>query len=496
MALPLVTIVGRPNVGKSSLLNMLARRRISIVDPTAGVTRDRIQTVCEHDGVYFEVVDTGGYGIVDRDDLNAEVEQQIRFAVNAASLILFTVDAKDGLMPLDQAVAGWLREAKRPVLVLANKVDAPDTAVEMGDFHRLGFGEPLQVSAVHRRGEEQLKDWIVTRLRDSGELEKPGETVMKIAIVGRQNVGKSTMINALAGQGRVIVSEIPGTTRDAIDVRFEQDGRTYLAIDTAGLKKRSKSSGDDIDFYSYHRAQLSVRRADVVLLLIDATADISQVDKQLGAYIASQFKPCIIVVNKWDLAKTEASTDDYGEYLSKTLRGLSYAPIAFTTASKARNVQAVVDLAMNLFKQSRTRVGTGQLNAALKEIMSINLPKAKHGSGEVKIMYATQVASSPPTVVLFVNDPARVTPTFERFIIGRFRELLPFAEVPIRLLFRSRRSMGKMSKGQPPAPADRPRPVRQGEESRAARVAKPKRTKGGRAAGRKQANQIRRRSKS
>lgn len=439
MPLPMVAIVGRPNVGKSSLLNMLAGRRISIVDPTAGVTRDRIAAVIEHDGAYFELVDTGGYGIVDRDDLGEQVEQQIRYAVDQAVMILFVVDAREGFVPLDQAVVKWLRGCGKPVLLLANKADAANTRVDLGDFHAIGFGEPLLVSALHRRGEDELKDLIVRQIRPLAEGQSPGDPVMKLALVGRRNVGKSTFINALAGQERVIVSEVPGTTRDAVDVRFERDGRTYLAIDTAGVRKKNKLA-DDIEFYSFHRAELSIRRADVVLFLIDATSDVGQVDKRLAAYIGEQYKPCIIVVNKWDLAKGRASSDDYGEYLLKTLPGLAYAPVAFTTANQGRNLQSVIDLAASLFKQARTRVTTGELNQAVEAAVRENVPKARQGTGAVKIYYATQVATTPPTIVLFVNDPQRVNGNFERFLLNRFHELLPFHEVPIRLAFRGRQA--------------------------------------------------------
>lgn len=450
MPLPVVAIVGRPNVGKSSLLNMLAGRRISIVDPTAGVTRDRVATVIEDNGRFFELVDTGGYGIVDRDDLDADVEQQIRFAVDQATLILFVVDAKDGLMPLDQAVAQWLRPANKQVVLLANKVDAVDAKTEIGEFHKLGFGAPIAVSATHRRGEDEIRGIIGKHIAELPAEEGSADPVMKLAMVGRRNVGKSTLINSLAGQPRVIVSEVAGTTRDSVDVRFERDGRTYVAIDTAGLRKKGKIA-DDIEFYSAHRTELSIRRADVVLFLLDAAADVGVVDKKLGRYIADQYKPCIIVVNKWDLAKDRASSDDYGKYLSKTLVGLDYAPIAFMTAKEGKNVQSVIDLATELFKQSRVRVSTGELNRVVKEALSQNLPKSRRGTGALKLLYATQVAVSPPTIVLFVNDPTRATPGIERFLLNRLREHLPFPEVPIRLALRGRggsRSMGEPARDQ------------------------------------------------
>jgi GTP-binding protein len=442
MSLPLVAIVGRPNVGKSSLLNVLAGRRISIVDPTAGVTRDRVQAMCEHEGVFFEVVDTGGYGIVDRDDLHEQVESQIRYAVNQASLIVFVVDAKEGLLPLDKAVADWLREYDRPVLLVANKVDSDNMQTELGDFFQLGYGDPLAVSALHHRGDDELKDWIYQQLSELGPGEQPTEETMKLALVGRRNVGKSTFINALAGQERVIVSERAGTTRDAVDVRFEKDNRTYIAIDTAGLRKKSKIA-DDVEYYGFHRAQLSVRRADVVLFMIDSTSDISHVDKRLGSYIVEHHKPCILVINKWDLAKGRADTEDYGEYLLKVLPGLDFAPVAFTTATENKNVQTVIDLATSLHKQAQVRVPTGELNQAIQSATSENLPTPKRGTGQLKILYATQVSTCPPTIVLFVNDAARATKGFERFLMNRLRDMLPFAEVPVRLIFRGRRAMNR-----------------------------------------------------
>jgi len=434
----MIAIVGRPNVGKSSLLNMLAGRRISIVDPTAGVTRDRIQALCEHDGVYFDIVDTGGFGIVDRDDLGKQIEQQIRYAVEAAALILFVVDARQGLVPLDSAVAEWLRKSGRRVILVANKADAPNTPLDLADFHKLGVGEPLVISAMHRRGEEELKNRIIASVRHLGDGAAPGEPTMKLAIVGRRNVGKSTFINAIAGQERVIVSEIPGTTRDAVDVQFVRDGHTFVAIDTAGLQKKGKIA-DDIEFYSFHRAELSIRRADVVLFLLDAESDVSQVDKRLGSYIAEQHKPCVVVVNKWDLAKDRTTTEAYGDYLMKTLPGLDYAPVAFMTAKEGKNVQSVIDLSLSLFKQAQTRVPTAELNAVVEDLMGETVPKPKHGTGAVKIYYATQVSTAPPTIIFFVNDPTRVTPAYERFLINRLRDRLPFPEVPLRLLFRSHR---------------------------------------------------------
>ncbi|MBU0717053.1 MAG: ribosome biogenesis GTPase Der [Planctomycetes bacterium] len=442
MAIPVVAIVGRPNVGKSSLFNMIARSRIAIVEPTAGVTRDRVSAICEIDEVYFELVDTGGHGVVDRDDLSEDVERQIQYAINAAQLILFVVDARDGLVPLDRDTAELLRRFSDRTRLIANKVDDPRMADETGEFAKLGFGEPLPVSATAGHGRQALFELLTEALSELGN-EVPAEAAMKVAVVGKRNAGKSTFINALAGEERVIVSETPGTTRDSIDVRFEKDGRTLVAIDTAGVRKKSRIT-DDIEFYALTRATGSIQRADVVLLLIDATLPVSQVDKHLAQLVSAEHKPCILVVNKWDLAKGEASTTDYGEYLAKVLPEVDYAPIAFTSANVGRNVDSTIDLASAMLKQSRTRIGTGPLNRVLEEALAANTPWAKRGKKAPKFLYATQVSVQPPTIVVFVNAPRLVTQTYRRFLLNRFRESLPFAEIPIRLMFRARRERSAM----------------------------------------------------
>jgi len=438
MALPVVAIVGRPNVGKSSLFNTLVGRRTSIVEPTPGVTRDRVTAICDFDETYFELVDTGGHGVVDRDDLSEHVECQIRYAIAQADLILFVVDAREGLTPLDRNTAELLRRRAEHVRLVANKVDEPHLAASIGEFARLGFGDPLPVSAVNGSGKWALLDLVRERLAGLSH-ERPAAPVMRIALVGKRNSGKSTFINALAGEPRVIVSEIPGTTRDSIDVRFEKDGRTLIAIDTAGVRKKNKVA-DDIEFYAHSRALDSIRRADVVLMLIDATEPVGQVDKRLAHTIADEFKPCILVINKWDLAKERASTEQFGEYLTKVLPELDYAPVAFTSAVADRNIDSTIDLAAALFKQAQTRIGTGPLNQALRDAVDAHAPPSKGGKKQAKFFYATQITSQPPTIVIFVNDPRRVTVSYERYLLNQFHERLPFEEVPIRLIFRPRRA--------------------------------------------------------
>ena len=437
MSLPIVAIIGRPNVGKSSLFNSLSRARISIVEPTAGVTRDRVSTICDVDELYFELVDTGGFGIVDRDDLSAHVERQIGYAVTQATLILFVVDAREGLTPLDRSTADMLRRHSDRVRLVANKVDEPHMEAGVGEFIRLGFGEPISSSAVTGTGRSTLLDVIKEAIAAAPQ-PAPEDPVLKIALVGKRNAGKSSFINALAGEDRVIVSEVPGTTRDSIDVRFEMDGRTFVAIDTAGVRKKNKLA-DDIEFYAYTRATQSIHRADVVLFLIDATEPVGQVDKRLAALIAEEFKPCVLVVNKWDLAKDRADTEEYGTYLDKILPEVDYAPVAFTSANTGKNIQSTIDLASELFKQANLRVTTGLLNQALQDALALNTPRGKKGRKAPRFFYATQVSTAPPTIVFFVNNPDLVTEDYQRFLLNRFRERLPFSEIPIRLWFRARR---------------------------------------------------------
>ena len=441
-----MAIVGRPNVGKSSLLNLLARQRISIVAPTPGVTRDRVTAVCELDDQYFEVVDTGGYGIEDPDDLTEHVEGQIGHALAGAALVLFVVDIQQEITPLDLEVAARLRGLAAPVLLVANKADTERHEQSAGVLAALGFGEPICVSALHGRHRRELMERIVAELGDQAAGVKP-EPIMKLALVGRRNVGKSTFINALAGEERVIVSEVPGTTRDAIDVRFQMGEREFLAIDTAGVRKPRKVKSD-IEYYGYTRALASIRRADVVLFLIDATVAIGEVDKKLAGLIVEEFKPCVLVVNKWDLAKGRADAEDYGGYLTRTMPQIAYAPIAFTTARDGRNIRSTIELAQALFKQAQTRVSTGQLNRAIEETLAAQQPMAGRQGGHPRIYYATQVATCPPTIALFVNQPALMKEQYRRFVEKRLRESLPFEEVPLRLLWRARKSDRGAARGE------------------------------------------------
>jgi GTP-binding protein len=436
LSLPTVAIIGRPNVGKSSLLNALAGEMISIVEPTAGVTRDRVTALVKHDDRYFELVDTGGYGIVDSAELTEHIENQIYQAIATADLILFIVDIREGLMPLDTKIARLLRKADLKVILVANKADTAGMFGAAGEFQRLGFGEAFCVSATNNLNQAVLMETLVEAL-DHLPKESPGKEVMKIAIVGKRNAGKSTLTNAIVGEDRVIVSKVPGTTRDAVDVRFERDGKQYVVIDTAGVRKKNKMS-DDIEFYSYTRVTRSIKRSDVVLFLIDSTLKISQVDKKLAHFISDEFKACILVINKWDLVKDAASTDDYSEYLTEVLPGLRHAPVAFTTATDGKNVQSVLDLAGELFKQASKKISTALLNKAIEALAEQKAGGSRKG-GFPKIYYATQVAALPISLLLFVNRPELFDDHFIRFATNKLRELLDIEEVPVRLLLRKHR---------------------------------------------------------
>jgi len=437
MSLPVIAIVGRPNVGKSSLLNALAGRRIAIVDPTPGVTRDRICAPLAVGEGYAELVDTGGMGIQDVDQLTEQVESQILYAIGEAAMILFVVDAREGVTTLDRHAAATLRRQDKPVLLLANKMDQVNLPSQIHELHELGFGEPLPISAAHCTGLSAVLEAVCRTLGDKlGD--RPVEPVMKLAIVGKRNAGKSALINALAGQERVIVSETPGTTRDSVDVTIGLDGKTFTLIDTAGIRKR-KSVAGDIEFYSLHRAMRSIRRADVVALVIDASVPVSQVDKDLAGDIVKLYKPVVIVVNKWDLARPRAGGEDYADYFAKTFPELSYAPISLTTATTGQNVRQTILLAEELFRQAATRVDTAQLNVAMAEILQQRGPSHKVGTKPPKILYATQVATAPPTIVCFVNDARSFDQGYQRFLLNQLRQRLGFAEVPVRLLLRGRR---------------------------------------------------------
>ncbi len=387
--IPVVAIVGRPNVGKSSLFNWLAGRRIAIVEPTAGVTRDRLTALIQAEDQFVELVDTGGMEMDDGGVLTPQVERQIKTAIDQADVILFVVDVRAGLMPLDEAVADRLRHIAKPILCVANKCDTPALEAQAAEFFKLGHEPLVCVSAMQNRGKQELVEQIgraigVNRLVNT-DSPAPTDVTMKLAIVGRRNTGKSTFINNLARAERMIVSEVPGTTRDSVDVRFERDGQTFIAIDTAGVRRKG-SIQSSVEFYSYIRA---------------------------------------------------------------TFPSLEFVPIAFITAKNGKNVQTLLNLAQHLHKQAAARVSTGELNRVLNWALEQQSPPLRQNR-RPKIFYATQVGVHPPTLVLFTNGPELFDNTYVRYLETTFRDHLPFHDVPMKLYLRNKRREEKQpAKHQP-----------------------------------------------
>jgi len=452
MALPVVAIVGRPNVGKSALANALARRRVSIVEPTPGVTRDRVVAAMAHAGRAFELMDTGGIGMEDGTSITAGVQRQIEAAIVEANLILFVLDVRDGVTPLDEKVAARLRRAMgspaapgagggpargRAVLLVANKVDTSAFDPGAVEFFRLGFGEPLCVSALQRLGLQDLLDAIVAHL-PAADGEPPRAPGLRIAIAGKRNVGKSTLVNTLAREERVIVSEIPGTTRDAVDVRIERGGKALVLVDTAGLRKKRKVE-DAIELFSRMRTESAIRRSDAVLFLLDIREPVSEVDLKIAGLVEASGKPCVIGLNKWDLANQAKGPESYLAYVRKSIPGLAFAPVAILSAKEGFRVWTLVETAEELVRQSGATVATGPLNRLAKEAAEWAHPRVTR-SRIPKIYYITQTGVHPPRFLLFVNDPRYFTADYRRFLAGKFRRELTCKEVPIKLELRGKRS--------------------------------------------------------
>ncbi len=478
MPVPRIAIVGRPNVGKSSLLNLMARQKIAIVDDMPGVTRDRVAVVVDLDSPdnsgptrAVEVTDTGGYGIytaegeryddvgADLSTLRDDIEQQISNAVATADIILFVLDTQAGLTRDDENIAQMLRSGKlgrgkavirdedapanQTIRVVATKVDGPKWEPHAYEFSALGFGEPMLVGAKNNYFRRDFLDTIYEMLPDPDGTELP-RADLNLAVIGKRNAGKSSLVNAIAGEPRVIVSEIAGTTRDAVDVRIEFDGKSVMLIDTAGLRKK-KSFHGAVEWYAYDRAKRAIGRADAILLMIDAVSDISQVDEQLAMLAQKAFKPVVIAVNKWDLIKgrknskgKQVGPDDYEEYIRRELKGLSFAPIAIISAETGLNLRALLELSLEMFEQASLRETTGKLNRLVREIVERQPPPSKTGT-RAKIYYAAQVRTNPPTIAVVVNHPDLFTSNYERYMMNRFREALPYPEVPIRLIIRGKR---------------------------------------------------------
>ena len=425
--LPIITIVGRQNVGKSSLLNALAGRRLSIVDPTPGVTRDRVTAIITHRGTAFELVDTGGIGLRPGDLFYQEVERQIEKAIAEAEIVIFLVDVQAGCTALDHEIAARFRDKK--VVMVANKVDNHSLEKGLSEFFELGFGETFGVAAAHMRNIAELKD----RLAEMTPPVPIPTRGLRIAVVGKRNVGKSTFVNALAGEERVIVSEKPGTTRDAVDVQIEKDGRRHILVDTAGLRRRQKAE-DSVEIFSQVRSEDAIHRADVVVFMIDTMEKVTEIDKRIGRMIEEQKKPVVVVLNKYDLVPKKNTPEDFIAYIGKTLHVLKYAPLSMISAKQGDRVWDVIDICDELHAQSGVRVSTPEMNRALEAAVLSRSPSG-HGPHAARVYYVTQRGVHPPRFLVFVNDPRAFAGDYIRFLENKLREFLPFHEVPITLEF-------------------------------------------------------------
>ena len=442
--IPRVVIVGRPNVGKSSLFNAICGSRVAIVEPTPGVTRDRISRVVERDGAAVELFDTGGMGLHDSEELAADIQKQIAIAIEQADLVLFVVDAKDGLQPLDEQIAQRLRAAGKRVMLVVNKCDTQREEVAAADFYALGFPELHLASAEHRRGVRELAARAFEVLPEAAPTGAPGAEApaepMKIAFVGRRNVGKSTLVNYLAQEPRMIVSEIPGTTRDAVDVRFRIGNLEFVAIDTAGLRKR-KQVKTSLDFYSVARAHAAIRRADVVVLMMEAPMEIGQLEKRLADFVTSEYRPCVLSVNKMDLA-AGVTRESFETYVRERMPGVSYAPVIFISAATGEGVMQLVEAARALRQQSFVRVPTSDLNKVVQEAVERRRPPST-STRLGRIYYATQVAVNPPSVALFANEPGLIDDVYLRYLAHQLRAKFGYNAIPIKFFVRARKQAEK-----------------------------------------------------
>ena len=436
MAKPIVAIVGRPNVGKSTLFNRIAEKRVSIVDDTPGVTRDRIYADAEWTGHEFALVDTGGIDFNETDELLPAMRNQAKLAMEEADVILFVVDGKVGITDVDQIIVSMLRTTKKPVVLAVNKVDNLKGVTDSYEFYGLGLGEPFAVSAVNALNLGDLLDAIVEALPEEAPVEDEPDTI-RVAVVGRPNVGKSSLVNALLGQERVVVSNIPGTTRDAVDTYFKQDGVTFIFVDTAGMRRRGRIDAA-LERYSVIRSLRAIDRADVVLMLIDAVDGVTEQDKKIAGYVHESGRASVLVVNKWDLLPKDGKTSlRYTETLRQELGFMQYAPVVFLSALTKQRVTRIPEVVKFVAEQHAMRVSTSLLNQVVRDAVGINPPPSDRGR-KLKIFYATQAAVRPPTIVFFVNDQELMHFSYLRFLENKLREAFGFEGTPLKLVVRPR----------------------------------------------------------
>ena len=436
MSKPIVAIVGRPNVGKSTFFNKVVGRRISIVEDTPGVTRDRIIAEAEWTGHHFFVIDTGGIEPDSKEIIPAQMRMQAELAMDMADVILFLVDGRDGLTTADEEVGAMLRRKGKDVILVANKIDTAKMPDHYYDFYELGLGEPFAISSTNQLGLGDLLDEIVSRFPEKSMAEDDEDDI-KIAIIGKPNVGKSSIVNAFVGEDRVIVSDIAGTTRDSIDTPFEKDGVKYTLIDTAGIRRRSKVT-DDVEKFSVVRAVAAIERCDVALLVIDATEGVTEQDKKIAGIAHEAGKGIIIVVNKWDLVAKETNTmRDFERRVKGEMVFMSYAPVLFTSALKGQRLPQVLETARSVAEMRAMRVSTGQLNNLIQDAMMMNNPPSDKGR-RLKIYYVTQVGVKPPLFSFQVNDRELMHFSYSRYLENKIRDAYSFAGTSIKFVFREK----------------------------------------------------------
>ncbi len=434
MSKPLVAIVGRPNVGKSTFFNRIVGQRISIVEDTPGVTRDRLYADAEWCGHSFTLIDTGGLEIKSEDVMWSHIRAQAQIAVETADVIVFMLDGKTGLTHEDYEVAAYLRKSRKPILLVVNKLDNNEQHL-LYDFYELGLGEPIGISAGQAKGLGDVLDEIV-KLTGKYETEEK-EEALKIAVVGKPNAGKSSLVNKLLGYDRVIVSDIAGTTRDAIDTRIKIGDKEYILIDTAGIR-RKRSVEEDLEQYSVMRSLGAVRRADVCLIVIDSSEELSEQDVKIAGYVHEQGKPSVVVMNKWDVVEKDTYTiEKYNKKLKEELKFMDYFIPTYVSAKTGKRVDNLIKLAERAYENASRRISTGLLNDVLREAILTNEPPSKNGK-RLKIYYVTEVSSNPPTFVIFVNDDTLMHFSYRRYLENALRRSFDFEGTPIRLIIRNK----------------------------------------------------------
>lgn len=429
MAKPLVAIVGRPNVGKSTFFNKVVGKKLSIVEDFPGVTRDRLYADAEWCGEYFTLVDTGGLELKSTDQMWKHIQKQAEIAIETADVIILFTDAKTGLNASDEDVAQKLRKSGKPVLLAVNKLDNYDPS-KLFEFYNLGLGEPFGISAEHGTGIGELLDEVVSYFDKTGNAET--DDSIKIAIVGKPNAGKSSLCNKLLGFDRTIVSDIAGTTRDAIDTLFEVNGKKYTLIDTAGIRKK-KSVEKDLEYYSVLRALGAIRRADVCVMMIDAEQGVTEQDVKILGYIHEQCKPSVVVMNKWDLIEKDSNTiNKFNADLAEALKFMDYFIPIYVSAKTGQRVDKILSVCETAIANSERRIPTGQLNDLILDCVRANEPPSYNGT-RLKISYATQVGTRPPSFVLFVNDASLLHFSYKRYLENCLRRAYDFTGTPIKI---------------------------------------------------------------